>query len=176
MLQLSQAIINRPVLSLRTGGEVATAIMPIINPNNLKIEGWYCEDSFDKKKQLILLNQDVRDILKQGIVVNDHDVLAEPDELIRLRDVLALNFELLGKPVFTVSKERLGKVSDFAVEVPTLYIQKIYVSQPLLKSLSGGGLSIDRTQIYEITNRKVVVQEPLQPQKAGAAVPAPLAQ
>lgn len=174
MLQLSAALINRPIMSLRTGSAVALALEPIINPHNLKIEGWYCQDSLDRKRQLILLNQDVRDILKQGLVVDDYDVLVEPQELVRLQQVLELEFGLIGKPVYTVDKEKLGKVSDFAVELPTLYIQKIYVSQPLLKSLSGGSLSVDRNQIYEITNRKIVIQNPLRPAKT-RAVAAPLA-
>jgi len=172
MLQLSQSLMNVPIMSLRTGGEVAVATVPIINPANLKIEGWYCQDRFSKSN-LILLSQDIRDVIKQGLVVNDHDNLSEPDELVRLKDILELNFELLGKPTFTANKERLGKVSDYAVEVETFYIQKLYLSQPLIKSFSGGTLSVDRTQIIEITNRKIVIQDPLKPVKGNAAtVPA----
>lgn len=171
MLQLSESFTNRPVMSLRTGDEIATAIAPIINPNNLKIEGWYCLDRFDKK-QLILLEQDVRDVLKQGIVVNDYDVLIEPDELVRLKKILDLAFELIDKPVVTINKKRLGKVSDYTVEVETMYIQKIYASKPILKSLSGGGLTIERNQIIEITPHKIVIQDPLQPTKATGPLPA----
>lgn len=171
MLQLSGTFTNRPVMSLRSGDEVATAIAPIINPNNLKIEGWYCVDRFEKK-QLILLEQDVRDILKQGIVVNDYDVLAEPSELVRLKEILELSFELIGKPVVTIGKKRLGKVTDYTVEVETMYIQKFYASQSFVKSISGGSLSVDRSQIIEITPHKLVIQDPLQPTKAAGAVPA----
>lgn len=162
---------NRPVMSLRTGGQVATATAPIINPNNLKIEGWYCLDRFSKDP-LILLSQDVRDVIKQGIVVNDHEVLVDPEDLIRLRPILELQFELLGKPVFSNNKKRLGKVSDYAVEMPTLYIQKLYTAQSLVKSFTGGSLSIDRNQIIEITRAKVVVADPLQPTKATPATAA----
>lgn len=165
MLQLTQALINRPVMSLRTGAQVATTLSAIINPNNLKIEGFHCQDSRDKKKQLVLLYQDIRDIVAQGIVVNDHDVLAEQEDLVRLKDVLALQFELIGKPVVTISKEKLGKVNDYAVESATMFVQKIYVSQSIIKSLATGGLGIDREQIAEITNRKIVVQDPLKPIK-----------
>lgn len=70
MLKLSTSIINQPVMSLRTGSQVATATAPIINPSNLKIEGWYCQDKFSKDP-LVLLSQDTRDIIKQGIVVKD---------------------------------------------------------------------------------------------------------
>lgn len=171
MLQLSGAIINQPVMSLRTGGEIATAVSPIINPNNLKIEGWYCHDRFSQET-LVLLEQDVRDIIRQGMVVDDHAVLAEPSELVRLKPILDLEFELVGKPVVTTNKRRVGKVSDYAVEIETLYIQKFYVSQSIIKSFGGGTLSVDRGQIVEITSQQIVIQEPLQPTKAQAAAPA----
>jgi sporulation protein YlmC with PRC-barrel domain len=157
MLQLSGMLINRPVLSLRTGTQVATTVAPIINPNNLKIEGFYCQDS--QRKQLILVEQDVRDVMPQGLVVNDYDVLTEPQELVRLQDLMQLNFDLLGKPVVTSNKQKLGKVGDYAVEVQSMFIQKLYVTQSLFKSISGGNLGVDRTQVVEITDKKIIISD-----------------
>ncbi|HSX43844.1 MAG TPA: hypothetical protein VLE69_00890 [Candidatus Saccharimonadales bacterium] len=156
-------------MSLRTGGQIATVVGTIINPNNLKIEGLYCHDSLDKKQTLVLLYQDIRDVIAQGVVVNDHDVLSEPDELVRLKDTMKLNFELLGKQVVTDKKRKLGKVNDYAFDSTTMFIQKLYVSQSLLKNFSTGGISVERGQIIEITNRKIVVQDPLQGVPATAA-------
>jgi sporulation protein YlmC with PRC-barrel domain len=173
MLRLSSTLLNQPVLSLRTGGQVAVTQSSIINPNNLKVEGFMCYDSMDKKL-LILLYQDIRDVIAKGLVINDHEVLTEPSELVRLKDILELKFELIGKPVVTVSKSKLGKVNDYAVETETMYVQKLYVSQSILKSFSGGSLSVDRGQITEITNQKIVIQDILQGKssKAPATVPA----
>lgn len=173
MLQLSGSFLNKPVMSLRTSGQIATTLSAIINPNNLKIEGFYCQDRFEKRR-VVLLYQDIRHVIKQGLVVNDHDVLSVPDELVRLKDVMAINFELVGKPVVTVSKAKVGKVSDYAAETETMYIQKLYVSQSLLKNFSGGSLSVDRGQIVEITNRKIMIQELLKPQKGSAPAAAPV--
>lgn len=174
MLQLSAAILDKPVLSLQTGAPVGHTLGAIINPNNLKIEGFYCQDRFEKK-QMILLSQEIRDILPQGLVVNDHHALSEPNELIRLRDTIELRFELMGKPVHTTSKSRVGKVADFAVDSNSLYIQKLYVARSILKSLNNGQLSVDRTNIVEITNRKIVIQDILKGTPAGSPATAPLA-
>lgn len=171
MLQLSSSLKDLPVLSLRTSGVIAVAVKPVINPNNLKIEGWYCRDQFSKKT-LILLAKDIRDIVPQGLAVDDHDVLAEPEELIRMKEILALDFELLGKPAYTDMKRKLGKVSDFATDMESLFIQKLYIAQPLYRNLSGGQLSIDRTQIVEITNQRVTVRDV--DEKAGSPVTAML--
>lgn len=172
MLQLSSSILNKPVLSLRTGQPVAIATAPIFNPNNLKIEGFYCEDTFNKAS-LILLYQDIREFINEGFVVDDHEVLAEPSELVRLKDVLDLHFELIGKQVETTSKEKVGKVNDYAIETETMYVQKLYVVQSILKSFTGGSLSVDRSQINEITNRRIIINELLK--KSPVSVPAAIA-
>ncbi len=159
-------------MSLRTGGPVATSFRAIINPNNLKIEGFYCADEYDRKRQLVLVPRDIREVLPAGFVVDDHSVLVEPSELVRLEKVVQLNFELIGKSVVTDQGKKLGKVNDYATEPESMMIKKLYVTQTLIKSLTGGSLSIDRTQITEITHRKIVVREPLLPLKSGAISPA----
>jgi sporulation protein YlmC with PRC-barrel domain len=172
MLQLSQSLLNKSVLSLRTGAPIAVIKSPIINPDNLKIEGFYCQDRFNKNL-LILLSQDIREILSKGYVVNDIEVLSEPDELVRLHKVIEIDFDLIGKQVVTVSKQKVGKVSDYATETGSMYIQKIYVSQKGLRSLAGGSLSIDRSQINEITPRRIIINELIK--KAPLAAPAAIA-
>lgn len=171
MLQLAGTILGKDILSLRTGGPVARIVGPIINPNNLKIEGFYCEDSIDKQ-ELFLLFQDIRDVLPQGIVINDYEVLASRDELIRLKDILDLKFELIGKPVETVNKEKVGKVTDYAIEASSMYVQKLYVSQSLIKNLTSGSLSIDRSAVQEITPRRIIITELLHGVPAGAVATA----
>lgn len=168
MLQLSETMMNREVLSLRTGSPIGQIVAPIINPDNLKIEGLYCNE-YESKKQTILLYQDIRDILPQGIVVNDLEALSDPSELVRLKKILEMDFELIGKPVETVSKEKIGKVTDYAFETTTMYIQKIYASRSILKSLTTGSLSIDRNQIQEITPKRVIINDLLQPTHAQAS-------
>ena len=105
MLILSKSLIDQPILSLQTGGQLAVTTGIIVNPNNLKIEGFYCQDRFSKSKNLpILLSQEIRDIVPQGIVVDDHEALTDPEELIRLKDILEIKFDVLGKIVVTIDK------------------------------------------------------------------------
>ena len=158
MFQLNESFTDTAVMSLRTGGVVASTKRPIINPNNLKIEGWYCTDIFSKK-ELILLTKDIRDIVPQGFAVDDYDVLSEPEDLTRLKDILEIGFELIGKLVVTDSKRKVGKVSDYATDTMTFFIHKLYISQPVYKSFSGGQISIDRSQIVEISTQRIVVRD-----------------
>lgn len=169
MLQLYTRLVGQAVLSLRIGKPVATVRAPIMNPRNLKIEGFYCEDH-DGGGELVLLCQDVRELSRQGFIVNDQDVLVEAEDLVRLREVLDMNFQLIKKPVETVSGDKLGHVGDYAVETSSMYVQKLYVAPPIWKSLTEGSLSVDRTQIQEVTQKKVVIADPLQPVSDAAPV------
>jgi len=170
MLQLSEATQKRQVLSLRTSTPIADIVGPIINQDNLKIEGFYCGD-YSNKAPRVLLYQDIRDMLPQGIVVNDYDALTDPSELVRLQKILERNFSLIGKPVETVGGEKVGKVSDYAFETTTMYIQKLYVSRSIFKNLTAGSLSVDRTQIQEITSKKVIINDLLETAPVQATSP-----
>lgn len=170
MLKLYESTPGTSILSLRTGSPIATIIFPIINPNNLYIEGWHVEDS-RSRQPLILLSKDIRDVLPQGFAVNDHEVLSSPDELIRLEELIKLRFELLGLKVTSESGNRYGKINDYAFETKNSFIQKLYVVQPLVKNFSGGTLSIDRSQIIEVTNRRVIIEEPTDKSRVRAVSP-----
>lgn len=171
MMKLSQSLLNKPVMSLRTGRAVAAVTHPIINPDNLKIEGFYCIDSMDRT-ELVLLYQDIRDVLPQGFVIDDHDVLAKPDDLVRLKKLIDQGFDVMGKQVVTVGKQKLGKVTDYATEVETMYIHKLYVSQGIMKSFAGGNLGVDRSQITEISDTRITVLDPLEGGAVRAGAPA----
>ena len=165
MLLVSEFLLNATVLSLRTGGVIGETTGYLINPNNLKVEGFWC-NYIATSHPLILLEQDIRDISTKGILVNDHDVLSEPEELIRLKDILQLNFTLLNKSVETKNKEKVGKVKDFSIETKSYYVEKLYVTKPIYQNLAGGQISIDRNQIIEVTDNKIIIKELLKPVKA----------
>jgi sporulation protein YlmC with PRC-barrel domain len=118
-----------------------------------------------------LLWQDVREVVDKGYIVNDHEALTDPKELVRLKETLDSKYNLINQQVITVDKEKVGKVSDYAIETSSMFVQKIYVSQSILKSLTGGSLSIDRSQIHEVTPKKIIINELAQkaPMTAAAA-------
>jgi uncharacterized protein YrrD len=161
MLLLSNNFFNKDVFSLRTGSSVAKTTSAVINPDNLRIEGLYCSDRFSNKT-LILLFQDIREFTPKGFFVNDHEVLSQPHELVRIQKILEINYTLIAKPVETISKSKVGKVSDYATDNASFYIQKLYLSQSILKSFSGGSLIVDRTQINSVTPKKIIINDLLE--------------
>lgn len=170
MLKLYESVPGTNVMSLRTGSPVGIVKSPIVNPNNLYIEGWFVEDS-RSRHQLVLLSNDIRDILPQGFAINDHEVLSEPEELVRMKNILELEFDVINLKVTSQSGKNYGKINDYAFETSNMFIQKLYAGQSLVKNLGGGTLSIDRSQIIEVTNRRIVIEDPTEMSRVRAASP-----
>ena len=147
------------------------ALQPIINPNNLHIEGWYCSQ-LHEKGEFILPATEVRDLIAKGLVVDDHEALTHPDDLVRLRDCIELRYTVLGKPVRTEKGVKLGKVVDFAVEEHSYSIQKLYIQPTLFKGLLQQQHSIDRSSIVEITDQEITVRDGSVPVGAAVGMPA----
>jgi sporulation protein YlmC with PRC-barrel domain len=158
MLRFSDIYYNRDVLSLRIGGFVGKALSPIINPNNLKIEGWYAIEK-GSRDEMVLPVGEIRDVIKKGFVVDDHSAITHADDMIRLNEIINMKFELKGKSVVTDMKRRLGKIQDYAVNDQTMLIQKLYISRGAILGLTKQDLVIDRSQILEINDKKIIVKD-----------------
>lgn len=153
---MSKSLYNLPVMSLRVGGPIATALEPIINPHNLKIMGWWCV--VPSKQRLVLLSEDVREIMPTGLAVNDESALATSDDLVRHREVLDTGFQLIDKVVRT-KRSKIGKVSDYVYN-DGMFVQKLYVAKSLVKILANEDtVIIDRSQILEVTDSHILVSD-----------------
>jgi hypothetical protein len=147
--------LNRPVMSLRTGSQIGLAETPIINPHNLKILGWWCNTPDGRQ---VLLAEELRQSVPEGLAVNDEAALSDPADLVRHQEVLDINFELMDKPVRT-KRQRLGRVSDYSYN-EGMFVQKLYVARPLRKVFSAEDtLIIDREQIIEVTDKYILVRD-----------------
>jgi hypothetical protein len=163
MLFLSSQTNNVPILSIRSSGRIGTALEPVINPHNLHIDG-FLSKSIHTNNQVILLDIAIRGFSPGGIVINDHNDLAEADDLVRLKPILDLNFKLIDKKVKSGGKT-IGKVVDYAIDKDSLFVQKIYVAPPVWQSIGTSRLTFDRGSVIEVTDSYIVVSGP--EEKAG---------
>jgi hypothetical protein len=159
-------------MSLRSGSRIAIAEAPIINPHNLKILGWWCTGPDGRQ---VLLAEEARDFVPEGIAVNNEEALSDPGDLVRHREVLDINFELMDKLVRT-KRQKIGRVNDYSYN-DGLFVQKLYVARPLRKVFSSEDtLIIDREQIIEVTDKYILVRDTeinaTAEELAGGAVPA----
>ena len=157
MMVLSSALKNKPVASVQSGHKVATTADMIIDPRNLKVFAF--KVTSPKSPNLVLHTEDVRNVTPQGLVIDHNNQLMTFDEdLVRLNEVAKINFVLIDKPVYTDDKKKIGKVSDFATETQDFMIMKLHVTRSLFKSFGSSQLIIDRSQIVQITDDRIVVK------------------
>lgn len=132
--------------------------MPIVNPNNLHIDAFYCE-SYHSKKQKILLDMHVRDFSNKAIIINGDADLSDADDLVRLAPIIELNFEVIGKTVLA-GKQKIGRVTEYAIDHDSLFIKKLYVQPPLWKGINSNSLVFDRKSVIEVTDTHIIVSGP----------------
>lgn len=169
MLFNGSRLLGCPVLSLHVGGRIAVVNELIIDPDNLKIIACRVDGPLvGKEVGEILPMNSVREFSRLGMIVDSADEFVEADEIIRVRDVLKLNFSLVGLKVETKKGAKLGKVSDFTVEPSTWQVQQLIVQRPLIKAFLDPELTIARSRIVEVGDYKIIIKEETEKPKAKA--------
>lgn len=166
MLYFGSKLHNTAVFSIRSAGKIGIAKLPIINPNNLHIDGFYAS-AMNGQNNGVILDVDIREINIKGLIINDHQDITDPDELVRLKPIIDLKFKLIGKPVYA-NNRKLGKISDYAVDTKSLFITKLHIQPTLFNSLKHSHLIIDRKSVIEVTDKHVIVKGPEQKSKSNA--------
>lgn len=160
MLVRGSKLIGCPVLSLHVGSKIAAIKQLIIDPDILKIIACQVDGPLVGREVGEILPVDsVREFSRLGMIVDSADEFVEPNDIIRVRDVLKLNFSLTGLKVETKKGNKLGKVIDFTVEPESWQVQQLIVQRPFVKSLFDPELTIARSQVVEVTDYKVIVKD-----------------
>lgn len=159
MLVMNSRLIGAPVLSVQAGGPIGRITSTIIDPNDLKIIAFRLEGPLVNRQQNLLDARSVREYSNYGFVIDDIDELIGPDDVIKISDVLKLNFDLLNLKVETKKGSKLGKIQDFTITSEDYVVQQIIVKRPAVKALIDPELTISRKEIVEITDYKVIIKD-----------------
>lgn len=159
MLVLSEHLIGVPIMSLHTGTELGKTARPIIDPSQLHIQAFYCEGPQINFEPALLHTSDVRELSNIGIIVDSADDIMPPDDLVRLQPLMDLNFRLEDKLVVEENGRKLGRVVNYIVESESFYILKLHIKPGFFQSFMVTELIIDRHQIINITDDKIVVKQ-----------------
>lgn len=160
MLLRTSQLVNVPVMSLQTGKEIATSARVLLDPTDLKITAFELSgDSLDERPSFLRI-QDIRELSDIGFIVDSSDEFVGLDDVISLKELYELQFELVDMPVVDTQKQKLGKVEDSVFNSNTFLVDQLRVRRPLLKSLKDAELLISSSQIVEINDTSIVVQAP----------------
>ena len=160
MLLPSTRFIDSPVMSLQTGSELGRTIKPIINPRELSIVAFELHGiNLDYDPSLLRIN-DIREIGPMGMIIDSSDELISVSDVIKIKEIYELNFELVGLKVIDDKKRNVGKVTGFTLDASSFFIQQLQVKRPLLKSFGDTEFLIHRSQVVKITDDYLVVKSP----------------
>ena len=159
MLVYNSRLIGTPILSVQAGGTIAKVAKTIVDPNNLQIIAFELEGPLVNRNQNILDARSIREYSNLGMVIDDIEELVARDDVIKIADVLKLNFNPLTLKVETKKGSKLGKVQDFTVTSEDFILQQIIVKRPAIKALIDPELTISRNEIVEVTDYKIIVKD-----------------
>lgn len=160
MLISIESLLNIPIMSLQTGSQLAETTSVIVDPRQLTIAAFYAEGQGLEESPSILHPSDIRELSDIGIIVDDADKLMSLDGLVRLKEIIDFDFELIGLKVVDEHKRKLGKVSGYGIETTDYTIVQIYTEQSFIRSISTMSSIIHRSQIISVNNKQMVVQSP----------------
>lgn len=158
MLVLGSRFNETPIMSLQTGSRLAQTSRPIVDPSNLTIIAFEVDGPLLSERPAFVRINDIREIAQIGMIIDDNDELVGLDDVIALKKLYDIDFNIIGMPVVDEHKHKLGKVEDFTVETSSFVIQQLHVKRGFIKGLNDTGLLVNRSQIVEITDNEIVVR------------------
>ena len=160
MLASNERFKNNPVMSLQTGSELARTSRAIINPRNLTVVAYELEGRLlDQDPSLLRIN-DIREIGPLGIIIDSADELISPSDVIKIKEIYEIGFDLINIKVIDDRKRSVGRVIGYTLESGNFVIQQLRVKRPLLKSFGDTELLIHRSQIIKVTDDEIIVKAP----------------
>ncbi len=152
---------NFPVLSLHVGGEIARTKQAIIDPEDLKIIAYTLEGAIiqnDPEVGNILDLADVRELSEKGFIVDSADVFTTREDVVKLDEIMSLDFNLVGLKVVDQRGKKLGKIVDYTIDSGSFMVYQLIVQRPVMSSFIDPQLTINRSQIVEIDDFKVTIK------------------
>lgn len=145
---------------MQTASAIATVLEPIIDPNSLKIIALKLAGPMIGRSKTNLVSTDsIREYSHLGMIIDNLDELVASDDIIKLKKVLELHFNIIGLKVESKKGSKLGKVIDYTFSPEDFSIKQIIVKRPLLKSFTDSELTIPRKEIIKITDDKIIIKD-----------------
>lgn len=129
----------------------------IINPDTGDIVGIVCHVT-GARKDMVANSSDITGIGTNFIMIGSADNIAEPDEIIRIKEVLNKEIELIDSKVVDEDGRNLGKLRDYSVNLKTMRLERLYVTSVSFVKLISKDLLIPSNDIIRIEKGKITVR------------------
>lgn len=172
MIYSASGLVGKPVVSIRLNANIGQISGVLLNPDRLSVAGLWIKTNANPQL-LLLLNEDVRQLTSQRAIIDDHNQLAEPGDLPKLKSILATNYIIPGKKIVADGR-KIGVASDFNFNNDTYLVSHIIGRAAGLQRLRMSQLSFERRQITGLDNRQITVNIGPQARKIPSLGPTPV--
>ena len=149
-----------PVLSLHVGQPIAETVEPIIDPNDLKVVGFIVRGGVvGGEIGNILRVESIREYSDIGLIVDSEDVFVSRADVLKIDEIMSLEFKLIDLKCVTKKGTKLGKIIGYTIEPTTFEIMQIIVQRPALKAFIDPELVVSRNEIVEVDDYTVTVKD-----------------
>ena len=131
MIRNYSQIIGTPILSHEDGRAIALLQDVIINPDNGKLEGFWVKPITLHIGNAIIQNNSILE-WKKNIYIKDEREISEPEEIIKISEILEMNTLIIGNSVKNEAGEVFGNVFDIDFDTSKLYLRNLYVQKSFL--------------------------------------------
>jgi sporulation protein YlmC with PRC-barrel domain len=131
MIRQYSKIIGTQVLSHAEGAVLAVVEDLIVHPDTGKVEGFWVKPLTLPFRHAVLPWEAVV-AWKQHLYVKNEQAMAEPDEVIRIADILARKTYFVGSRVETESGKSLGAVFDLDLDDRKMTLRYLFVQRSFL--------------------------------------------
>lgn len=161
MIISGSSLLNYPVLSLHIGGPIGKTIADVVDPNTLDVIAYTVDgpEIGDGENGDILETDSIREYSNIGVIIDSIDELVSEGDVIKLDNIMKLNFGLIDLKVKTKKGTYLGKVSDYTVDTKTFKVVQLIVKRPVLKAIIDPELVISRNEIAEVNDYEIIVKD-----------------
>lgn len=157
-----------PVGALEEAKMVGKVHRLAVDPAEQKLIGFTVKTGGYFSKVYSVSISDVIDIDKNGVVISSTEALVPSYEIVRMNDILAKKFSIIGLRVVTRSGEKVGKVENVVIDTNTGDILRVYTTTFARRRV------FERSQIEEITFLEVIIRKNKEEVRSSSAKTVPL--
>lgn len=151
MTILASKLINLPVAAVqqsRKVGKIASILVYPDGANWIGLELKHLPLAHSK----VLSSSDVKSIDDEVVLIENEDLLIEPDEILRAREIADHNYNLIGLPVVSQDGTKIGKITDYLINVDVCQVTDFHVG-----GLMKQNRIINFKQVQELTWKRLLV-------------------
>lgn len=130
----------------------------IINPANCFVIGLSLELNDRKKSKKVVNASSVLGLGTDFVMIESLNDIADPDEIVRIKDILDQEIQLFNARVFTEDNFYLGKVRDFTISLEMMALERLYVKPSNVIQVVLKDHIIVRNDILKVERERITVK------------------